>query len=138
MRRTASSVLRDLEIRVARLEKRASKNIFRLPNIETVDFSPAGSGKQYQFEKNHDVSVFDMNKGNIRLLIKTLDRAGDLIDGDLQRAIDKKKDILLENFNMIEKTDLGFFEDVVRSNPRTTFYLEIVEDRKFPSNRYFD
>tara|TARA_B100000424_G_scaffold228735_1_gene189969 strand:+ start:574 stop:990 length:417 start_codon:yes stop_codon:yes gene_type:complete len=138
MRRTASSVLRDLEIRVARLERQASKNIFRLPNVETVDFSPVGSGKQYQFEKTHDVAIFDMHRGDIRLLIKTLDRKYGLVDGDLQRALDKKKDILLTNFNMIPKRDLGFLEEVILSNPTIIFYLEIVEDRKHRSSIDFD
>ena len=134
--------------RTARLEKQSSKDIFRLPNVETVDFSPAGSGKQYQFERTHDVVAFDMNHRDIRLLIKTLGRlydhpitgkvqGGGTVDGPLQRALIKKKDILLLNFNLIPKGDLDFTKEVIRNNPTSVFYLEIAEDRKH-SRRSFD
>jgi len=95
-----------------------------LTNVKTVRFA-LGNGDHYEFEKTHDVSSFDMNKYDIRLLIQDLDMKGNLRKGLIQRAIEGNKDILLENFNMIKKSDHVILEELIKSNQGTTFYLEL-------------
>ena len=101
MRRTASSVLRDLEIRVANLEAQASRNIYRQPSDETISLR----------EEAHQI-----RKG----LLEKLKRAGYVIEDDydyVQNAI-KKHPLSIKRFeNGVENPD--FISELVGDIKRT-------------------